>query len=245
MSMRLTIISTSLADITEGIGNTPKPPEGEELATLVSLQACILAPYIKAKLNALSAVEILPQVRSPQEAGLLEQVVNCPPHSLAAYWVVQAAAASEQGPFQKRARTGDRKGKWEGKGKSDGKSSSKGYGGWKGAGKGQGEGKSKGAGKASWQRPYKAWGNDSQLPYPPQSGQWGNQGAWEQTQQTQIPSPAQHWRPTGRTAQQAWENTYESSTPMDTQGYWHEVSHTAAASGAQNFDRAYRTEGRT
>ena len=174
-----------------------------------------------------------------------DRVVNCPPHSLAAYWVVQAAAASEQGPLQKRARKGDRKRKWEGKGKSDGKSTSKGYGGWKGAGKGQGEGKSKGAGNAPWQRPHKAWWDDTQLPYPPPSWQWGNQAAWDETQQTPSPSPAQQWRPTGRTTQQAGKNTYESSTPLSTQEYWHEGSHTAAASGAQNFDRAYSNEGRT
>ena len=159
--------------------------------------------------------------------------------------VIQAAAASEQGS-QKRARSkGDRKGKGEGKGKSDSKSSNKGYGGWNETSKGQGEGKSKGAGKASWQHPYNAWRDDTQLPYPPQSWQWGNQAAWDETQQTPSPSPAQQWRPTGQTTQQAGKNTYESSTPLNTQEYWHEGSHTAAASGAQNFDRAYSNEGRT
>ena len=245
LSMRLTITPTPLSSITEGIENTPRPPEGEDLAAFFSQQACILETYIKAKLSALRVVDELPLVRTLQEPGLLEQVANCPPHSLAAYWVIQAAAGSEQGPLQKKARKGDRKGKWEGKGKSSGKSSSKGYGEWKGVGNGQGEDKSKGAGKTSWQRPHNAWGSDTQLPYPPQSGQWGNQGAWGTTQPAQLPSPAQQWRPTGRTAQQTWENTYEPSTSMGTQDYWQEGNNTAAASGARNYDRAYRDEERS
>ena len=110
LSLRLTIMSTSVADIIEGINKTSCPAEGEELATLVSQQACILAPYIKNKRKALYAAERLPRVRSAQEPSLLGQVVNCPPHSLAAYWVIQAAAASEQGS-QKRARS-----KWDRKG---------------------------------------------------------------------------------------------------------------------------------
>jgi hypothetical protein len=242
LSIRLTMMPTSLADINEGINSTPKPSGEEELTTLLSQQACILAPYIRAKQNALRVVDGLMSVRYIEEASILEEVVNCPSHSLAAYWVIQAATVSDQGPLHKRARKGDRKGKWEGKGKSEGKSSGKGYVGWKGAGKGQGEGKSKGTAKGSWQRPHKAWWGETQLPYPPQSWQWGNQAAWDETQQAPSPSPAQQWRPTGRTTQQAGKSTYESSTPLSTQEYWHEGSQTAAASGAQNFVRAHSNE---
>ena len=41
LSMRLTIMPTPLSSITEGIENTPRPPEGEDLAAFFSQQACI------------------------------------------------------------------------------------------------------------------------------------------------------------------------------------------------------------
>lgn len=138
-------------DLEAGIKEMAPLTTDQTLLEFLDSQQSIVSNLIAQKRTALEVVDMAHPVENATEVGRLGNVENCPPHSQAAWFVLQTAKGTNNGPAPKRARRGERseasgKGKKPGvKGKTRGRSSQ--------AGPGSSSGKGKGEGAGSWWQP--------------------------------------------------------------------------------------------
>ena len=118
--LHLTPHSIPNSKLVAGIQATPIPPAGQSLLEVLNGQHSIWYGLIEQKRHALRRLDAVSRVRYGEVGGLLKEVENCPPYSLAAWRVIQPTGGANPGPAPKKARKGD-KGQGNGKGKQRGK----------------------------------------------------------------------------------------------------------------------------